>query len=89
VTTSRLVPFMLGAISALSLVAALFFARFYRDTREPLFLYFAAAFGLEGVNRTLQAFTTAAPNEVPPTVLVLRAIAYSLIVVGVYRKNRS
>ena len=88
-TTSRLVPFMLGAISALSLVAALFFARFYRDTREPLFLYFAAAFGIEGVNQTLQAFTMAPSNEVQPTVNVLRAIAYSIILVGVYRKNRS
>ena len=46
---------MLGAISALSLVAALFFARFYRDAREPLFLYFAAAFGLEGVNLRIEA----------------------------------
>jgi uncharacterized membrane protein HdeD (DUF308 family) len=84
---ARLAPFALGAMAMASLVAALFFARYYRDTRDALFLYFAAAFGLEAVNRTLLAFAPA-PNEADPTLYLLRAFAYSLIVVGIYQKNR-
>lgn len=83
----RLAPFVLGAVAAASVMAALFFARFYRDTREPLFLYFAAAFAIESVNRTLLAFSST-PNEADPSLYLLRAFAYSLILVGIYRKNR-
>jgi uncharacterized membrane protein HdeD (DUF308 family) len=84
---ARMAPFALGAVAMASLVAALFFARFYRDTRDPLFLYFAAAFGLEGVNRTLLAFSPS-PNEGDPILYLVRAFAYSLILVGIYQKNR-
>jgi hypothetical protein len=84
---ARMAPFALGAVAMASLVAALFFARFYRDTRDPLFLYFAAAFGLEAVNRTLLAFAPA-PNEADPILYLVRAFAYSLILFGIYQKNR-
>jgi hypothetical protein len=83
----RLAPFVLGMLACGSAVAALFFARFYRDTRDGLFLYFAAAFAVEAVNRTLLAFETT-PNEASPAYYLLRASAYGLILVGVYRKNR-
>ena len=85
--TARLAPFALGAIAMGSMVAALFFVRFYRDTRDPLFLYFAAAFALESVNRTIFALL-AAPTEAAPGLYLVRACAYSLIIVGIYRKNR-
>ena len=83
----RLAPFVLGAIAMASLAAALFFARFYRDTRDPLFLYFSAAFALEAVSRTLLAFAPS-PNEGAPELYLLRALAYSLILVGIVQKNR-
>ncbi|MEO5820603.1 MAG: DUF5985 family protein [Vicinamibacteraceae bacterium] len=86
-TTLQMAPFALGAVAMASLVAALFFARFYRDTRDPLFLYFAAAFAVESVNRTLLALLQP-PNEAAPGLYLLRAFAYSLILVGIYRKNR-
>ena len=84
----RLAPFVLGAIALGSFVAALFFARFYRDTGDGLFLHFAAAFGLEGVNRTLLALSASPPNEAAPVFYILRAVAYSIILLGIYRKNR-
>ena len=87
-TSASLTPFLLGAIVGVSLVAALFFARFYRDTGDQLFLFFAGAFVLESGSRTLLAFWSAAPNEGYPAIYVLRAVAYSLIVIGIYRKNR-
>jgi hypothetical protein len=85
--TGRLAPFVLGGIVMASAVVSLFFVRFYRETRDPLFVYFAAAFGLEAVNRTLLAFQPT-PNEASPYLYILRAFAYSLILVGIYRKNR-
>ena len=85
--TARLAPFVLGGIAMASAVASLFFLRFHRETGEPLFLYFAAAFGLEAVNRALLAFQ-ATPNEASPYLYILRAFAYSIILVGIYRKNR-
>ena len=85
--TVRLVPFVLGGIVMASLAISLFFVRFYRETRDPLFLYFAAAFAVEAINRTVLAFQ-ATPNEASPYLYIMRAFAYSLILVGIYRKNR-
>jgi hypothetical protein len=83
----RLIPFALGALTMAFVVASLFFARFHRDTRDPLFAWFAAAFALEALNRTLLLFQ-AAPNEASPHLYLLRAATYTLILVGIYRKNR-
>jgi uncharacterized membrane protein HdeD (DUF308 family) len=82
-----LVPFVLGAMALGSAIAALFFARFYRDSRDTLFLCFAGAFGLEAINRTLLAFS-ANPNEGSPEHYLLRAFGYGLILFGIYWKNR-
>ena len=43
--------FLLGVIVTCSFVSAGFFARFWFATRDLLFLGFAAAFALEGLNR--------------------------------------
>ena len=82
-----LAPFVLGCIAMASLAVSLFFVRFYRETRDPLFLYFAAAFAIEAVNRTVLTFQ-ATPNEATPYLYIMRAFGYSLILIGIYRKNR-
>jgi hypothetical protein len=84
---TRLAPFVLGGIAMASATVALFFGRFYRDTRDPLFLYFSAAFALEAISRTLLAFSPS-PNEGEPALYLLRALAYSLILAGIVQKNR-
>ena len=43
--------FLLGIIVTASLTAAAFFLKFWRQTRDTLFLAFAIAFFIEGVNR--------------------------------------
>ena len=43
--------FLLGVIATASVAAALFFLRFWRASRDPLFLAFALAFFIEGLNR--------------------------------------
>jgi hypothetical protein len=43
--------FLLGIIVTCSLVAAAYFFRFWRKTRDSLFLCFSLAFLIEGLNR--------------------------------------
>src|SRR5512145_3334008 len=43
--------FLLGIIVTASLTAAVFFLKFWHQTRDPLFASFAAAFAIEGLNR--------------------------------------
>jgi uncharacterized membrane protein HdeD (DUF308 family) len=43
-----------GAIFMAAMVIALFFVRYWRQSRDSLFIYFAIAFVLEGVHRLLQ-----------------------------------
>ncbi|MGA8110780.1 MAG: DUF5985 family protein [Acidobacteriaceae bacterium] len=79
--------FLLGVIATSSLLAGLFFLRFWRDTRDTLFLNFALAFIIEGVNRTVMMFY-AHPNEASPWVYIVRSFAFLLIVAAIVKKNR-
>jgi hypothetical protein len=47
-----------GAIAMASIVISLFFFRFWRSTRDRLFLFFAISFLLEALNRILLGLTT-------------------------------
>jgi len=51
--------FLLGFVCASSLVAALFFLRFWRQTRDLLFLAFTVFFATEGAN---EGYTAALPH---------------------------
>ena len=42
---------LLGAVAMASLVAALFFLRFWRQTRDSFFLLFSIAFGVDAATR--------------------------------------
>jgi hypothetical protein len=80
--------FLLGVIVTASLTAAAFFFRFWRQTRDLLFLGFAAAFLIEGLNRVSFLFL-AAPNEGDPLVYTVRLFSYLLILAAIVNKNRS
>ena len=79
--------FFLGAIVALTVTAGVFFVRFWRQTRDRLFLYFALAFLVEGINRTALAFS-GNPREGDPFFYLIRAGAFLLIVYAIWDKNR-
>lgn len=79
--------FLLGVISSCSFAACLYFLRFWRDTRDSLFLTFAVAFFIEGINRMARIFFTH-PNEASPWVFLVRAFAFLLILAGIVNKNR-
>lgn len=78
---------LLGAIAMGSLVAGLFFLRFWRDTRDRFFLYFAIAFCGEGLSRILQGVGTVS-DEQEPFVYIVRFFAYILILIAIVDKNR-
>ncbi|GAB6195336.1 DUF5985 family protein [Lysobacter xanthus] len=80
--------FLLGMISMGSAVAALLFLRFWRTGRDRLFLWFAAAFLLEAVNRAVFAWQGAGDEATTPY-LVARLVFFALILGGIVDKNVS
>lgn len=72
----------------MTLVAAAFFLKFWRRTRDVLFLGFAAAFMIEGANRLAFLFL-AEPNEGTPIIYAVRLFSYLLILAAIVHKNRS
>ena len=82
-----LLSFLSGAITMGFAVAGLFFLRFWSRTREALFLAFAFAFWLLGLNQALLALADI-PVEESSWVFLLRLAAFVLIIVAVVAKNR-
>ena len=79
--------FLLGASAMGSLAAALFFLRFYRRSHDRFFLFFAAAFTIEGLSRLPLALGTPS-SETEPLYYLPRLVAFSLIALAVILKNR-
>ena len=79
--------FLLGVIATTSLTAGIFFLRFWRDTRDSLFLAFAVAFIIEALNRTAMLLLSQ-PNEGSPWIYIVRFFAFLLILIGILNKNR-
>jgi len=82
-----LIDFLAGAVTLGFLVAGLFFLRFWKRTRETLFVAFAFAFWLLGLNQALLSFTDI-PLEERSWLYLLRLAAFSLILISIWRKNR-
>jgi hypothetical protein len=80
--------FLLGVIATASLVAAAYFFKFWRQTRDLLFLGFACAFLIEGINRTGFLFI-ANPESGSVALYAVRLLSYLLILVAIAHKNRS
>jgi hypothetical protein len=79
--------FLLGVIVTASLTAAGFFWRFYRQTQDKLFLAFAAAFAIEGINRVAFLLVDK-PSEGSPIIYMVRLVAFLLILGAIAAKNR-
>jgi hypothetical protein len=79
---------LVGAIGAGSLIAALFFLRFWKSTRDRFFLFFALSFFIEGVNRIV-FYLAVGLNEDQPVYYLVRLIAYGLILAAIIDKNRA
>lgn len=80
--------FLSGLITAGFLVSGLFFIRFWVRSREPLFLTFAAAFVLLAANQGL-LIVAGIEVEDQTWLYLLRLLAFVLILLGIWQKNRS
>ena len=79
--------FLWGALAMGCGMTAVFFLRFWTQTRDRLLLYFALAFFAFAAHWA--AFGIVNPNEEARTYLyVVRLIAFVLIIVGIVEKNR-
>jgi NO-binding membrane sensor protein with MHYT domain len=79
--------FASGLIAMGFTVSALFFLRYWRQTRDVLFAAFSAAFVLLALNQTLLAFTSMPVEERSP-IYLLRLAAFALIAAAIVAKNR-
>jgi len=79
--------FLLGVIVTASLIASSFFLKFWKQTRDPLFLYFAAAFAVESLNR-LGFLVIDHPHEGNTIIYAIRLFSYLLILAAIVQKNR-
>lgn len=78
-----------GAIVMASLVAGLFFLRFWKSTGDRFFLYFAISFLIEGFNRVLLGPSSSVGGDGKEYIFyVMRLIAYGLILFAIWEKNR-
>lgn len=79
--------FLLGVIATACLVSGAYFLKFWRQTRDPLFLAFAAAFLIESINRTCFLFVST-PESGSVALYSVRLLSYLLILVAIAYKNR-
>jgi hypothetical protein len=78
--------FLLGLLVMGCASAGLFFLRFWRRTRDRLFLTFALAFWLMGLNWLLLAVVE--KDEVRTALYLIRLVAFVLILLAILQKNR-
>jgi len=77
-----------GALTAGSLVAALFFLRFWRETRDRLFAFFAGAFALLALQRVALTWAIVSQRDTTAS-YVLRLAAFVVLLIGILDKNRA
>ena len=78
---------LLGAVAMASFVAALFFLRFWRQTRDSFFLFFSLAFGVDGIMRLLLGVMNVSAEQ-EPLFYLARLVTFGLIIVAIIQKNR-
>lgn len=81
------VVFLQGAIASGCAVTALLFARFWRTTTDPLFLWFALAFAILAIDYVVLGLWSAATEWRVP-VFSVRLLAFCFILYGIFAKNR-
>jgi len=81
-----------GAAAMVSFAVALFFLKFWRRTRDSLFLLFAAAFAIDATARLalslVQVSDTAEPVYFLPRLIMFTFIAVAIVNKNTLGKNR-
>ena len=88
-TPQMITQFLLGLVVMGSVVAGLFFLRFWRKTRDRLFIIFALAFWILALNWALLALINPMGEAKRSLFYVLRLVAFILIIYAIIDKNRT
>lgn len=80
--------FLLGFIAALSLIAALYFFRFWRDTRDWLFVSFVIFFVIQGCSDAA-IISYSHPNLGHPWLYLIRLLSIIVVLAAILAKNYS
>jgi len=78
---------LVSAVVMALFVAGLFFLRFWKRTGDGLFVAFGLAFWLLGIHQATLTFTSA-PVEDRSGLYLIRLLAFSLIIISIWLKNR-
>jgi hypothetical protein len=81
--------FLAGALMATYVVLGMYFMRFWRKTRDQLFLWFGTAFIVFAAERIVFAFGGSPNSESHAVFYVLRLFGYLMIIFGIVQKNRA
>ena len=76
-----------GATAMGSLVVALFFLRFWRNSADRFFLYFALSFLVQCAHRIYVALVLQREHDDNPLHYAIRLLAYLLILWAILEKN--
>ncbi len=82
------IAFLLGANTFAYFLAAMFFFRGWRRTRDSLFLIFSAAFTLFAINEAATALQLL-PPERQGLAFLFRLAGFTLLIVAIIAKNVS
>jgi hypothetical protein len=83
---STVESFLQGLVTAMFLVAAVWFLRFWRDTRDVFFVAFSASFFAEGLSRVALLFVEN-PHSPGPGIYVVRLCGSLFILWAIVHKN--
>lgn len=86
-STEDLLVFVEGSLTALCLVAALFFFRYWRTSRDRFFGFFTVAFVLLAASWAALAFRPSV-GEHDAYAYMLRLAGFVAILIGIVDKNR-
>jgi hypothetical protein len=81
-------PFINGISACSCLIAGVLFFRFWRDTHDRLFMWFAFAFWMFAVNWSAVAFVSPA-DEARHLYFLPRLAGFVLILLAIVDKNRA
>jgi hypothetical protein len=77
---------LIGATAMAALTAAVIFLRFWTRSRDPLFLLFSIAFGIDAVMRFVLGFSPQS-GEDEPLYYLPRLVMFALIIGAIAYKN--
>ncbi len=81
-----MIEFLSGALTFAFVISGIYFLRFWRKTRDRLFLHFAIAFWLFAVNQILVSLLGPF-NERSGYAYILRVLGFVLILAAIVDKN--